>query len=179
MTDRTGKKETVFYLALGSNQGDCENHLRQALKKLNAAPNVQLAKISSVYETAPVGKTDQPAFLNMAVKGYTSLTAAELLEVTQRIENRGGRMRKESWGPRTIDLDILLFGTERIKTETLTIPHPHMEERAFVLIPLAEIEPELTLANGTRVCEQIDRCEDKDGVIKKRTPIRGEEIRGN
>ncbi|GEL06988.1 2-amino-4-hydroxy-6-hydroxymethyldihydropteridine diphosphokinase [Salisediminibacterium halotolerans] len=176
MTDVT---ETVFYLALGSNQGDRESHLERALKQLHAAPGVRLVKVSSVYETAPVGKTDQPVFLNMAVKGCTALSPEELLDETQRIESEGGRMREELWGPRTIDLDILLFGTERKATNRLSIPHPRLSERAFVLIPLAEVEPDLTIDSLGSISELIERSADKDSVVKKSVLAWGEELRGN
>lgn len=129
------------YLSLGSNMGDRLGMLKQAVRLLVNHPGVDVLKISSLYETDPVGFTEQDAFLNMVVYLQTGLSALELLEVCQGIERELDRKREIRWGPRTIDLDILLFNHDNIKTERLIIPHPRMHERAFVLVPLLELDP--------------------------------------
>jgi 2-amino-4-hydroxy-6-hydroxymethyldihydropteridine diphosphokinase len=115
--------------------------------------------VSSLYATAPVGREDQPEFLNAAVEIRTTLPPRELLTACLRIEAELGRIRTERWGPRTIDIDVLLYGDRRLAEDGLTLPHPRMQERAFVLAPLAEIAPGLLL-DGTTVAvraEAIDR----------------------
>lgn len=130
------------YLSLGSNLGDRLGYLTQAVRKLNTG-GTTVTKVSSVYETAPWGKLDQPAFLNIAAAVETELAATELLHHVLQVEKDLGRVRIERWGPRTVDIDILLYGTETIQTLELELPHPRMAERAFVLVPLLEIAPEL------------------------------------
>ncbi|MFD2706343.1 2-amino-4-hydroxy-6-hydroxymethyldihydropteridine diphosphokinase [Salibacterium lacus] len=127
------------YIALGSNIGDRKYYLREGVRELKEHPRLHVTELSSIYETAPVGVTDQPSFLNMVLSLRTDITPLELLEITQSIERRLDRVRDKHWGPRTIDLDILLFNDENIKMNELNIPHPRMHERAFVLIPLCEI----------------------------------------
>ncbi|WP_282021121.1 2-amino-4-hydroxy-6-hydroxymethyldihydropteridine diphosphokinase [Planomicrobium okeanokoites] len=130
------------YLSLGSNMGDRVGMLRQAVRLLEEHPAIEVMNISSLYETAPVGFTEQDAFLNMVVQLQTDLTAYELLEICQNIEQTLDRKREIRWGPRTIDLDILLYNQDKFETENLVIPHPRMHERAFVLVPLLELDPE-------------------------------------
>lgn len=136
----------LSYLSLGSNMGDRFEMLRQAVAQLVEHPAVTVTRISSLYETDPVGYTDQEPFLNMVVQLETELTALALLDVCQKIEQNLNRKRLVRWGPRTIDLDILLYNQDRIETARLTVPHPRMNERAFVLIPLLEIDPGLEVA---------------------------------
>ncbi len=137
------REPRAVYLSLGANLGNREETLREAVKRLGAAEGVSVTAVSSVYETEPWGKTDQPRFLNLAAAIRTTLTPEELLALTQSIENALGRVRHERWGARTIDIDVLCFeGVER-NTPELTLPHPYMTERAFVLVPLAEITPAL------------------------------------
>lgn len=136
----------LSYLSLGSNMGDRFEMLRQAVAQLVEHPAVTVTRISSLYETDPVGYTDQEPFLNMVVQLETELTAMALLDVCQMIEQNLNRKRLVRWGPRTIDLDILLYNQDRIETARLTVPHPRMNERAFVLIPLLEIDPGLEVA---------------------------------
>lgn len=136
----------LSYLSLGSNMGDRFEMLRQAVAQLAEQPAVTVTQISSLYETDPVGYTDQEPFLNMVVQLETELTAMALLDVCQMIEQNLNRKRLVRWGPRTIDLDILLYNQDRIETDRLTVPHPRMNERAFVLIPLLEIDPGLEVA---------------------------------
>lgn len=138
----------IAFIALGTNQGDRRDFLEAAIKMLEGHPQITLLDYSSIYETEPVGYMDQPKFLNMVIKLETSLSVFELLELTQKIEADLGRKREIRWGPRTIDLDILLFNNENIKSEHLIVPHPRMFERAFVIIPLLEINKELLFINN-------------------------------
>ena len=133
------------YLSLGSNMGDRSNFLKTALETLVSAYPIELVNVSSIYETDPVGYTDQDLFLNMVVQVKTELSPIELLDACSETEIELGRKREIHWGPRTIDLDILLFNEENMITERLVIPHPRMFERAFVIIPLLEISPEIKL----------------------------------
>lgn len=132
------------YLAIGSNLGDRALTCWQAVAKLAEHPQIQLQKISTLFETAAVGgPPDSPAFLNGAIQIQTTLGAYALLEAMVAVEHGLGRERREKWAPRTIDLDILLFGDKVISSEKLVIPHPLMHQRRFVLEPLAQIAPEL------------------------------------
>jgi len=135
--------EPVFAtLSLGGNMGDVRENFRFALATLANTQGVEVVATSSVYRTAPWGKTDQPAFLNMAVLLRVTLSPRDLLTLCLNIENQRGRDRAEKWGPRTLDLDVLTYGEQEIAEEGLTIPHPHLHERAFVLVPLAEVTPD-------------------------------------
>jgi len=131
----------IAYISIGANIGDRLHHLAEAVRALHSHERVEVTKVSSIYETAPVGYTDQADFLNIAVCVETTLDPYELLKVCQDIENGLGRVRNIRWGPRTVDLDILLYNNDNIEAENLTVPHPRMGERAFVLVPLLEIAP--------------------------------------
>lgn len=156
------------FLGLGSNLGNRENYLLQAIRLLEGIKEIRVKKVSSIYETAPIGYINQGAFLNMAIEIETSLQPLELLEQTSNIENTLERKREIHWGPRTIDVDILLFNEETINEEKLTIPHPRMEERAFVLIPLAEIAPDFPFpGKGQKIRELLSNCPGKEGVHLK------------
>jgi 2-amino-4-hydroxy-6-hydroxymethyldihydropteridine diphosphokinase len=157
--------KTISYLSLGSNLGDREGYLRSAAASLHALPRTSAVRLSSVYETAPVGLTDQPAFLNMVVELRTRLTARELLRACQKIESELGRTRDLRWGPRTIDLDILLYGDLTCAEDDLQVPHPRMLEREFVLVPLAEIAPNLILPDGHSAATSISPVH--PGVIRR------------
>lgn len=133
------------YIALGTNIEPREGHLEEALQLLAENNDIQIEKKSSIYETAPVGYADQADFLNMVIAIKTSLSPIGLLDVCQEIEQHLGRKRTIRFGPRTIDLDILVYNQENRQTERLIIPHPRMHERAFVLVPFAEITPELMI----------------------------------
>lgn len=135
---------TIAYLSIGSNIGDRVYHLVEAVRALHSYDRVDVLAVSSIYETAPVGYTDQADFLNVAVCVETDVDAHGLLEVCQKVEQGLGRERTIRWGPRTVDLDILLYRIDNIETENLVVPHPRMHERAFVLIPLLEINPAIT-----------------------------------
>src|SRR5579885_3230575 len=133
----------VVYLALGSNLGDRRGNIAAALQRLRAI--IEIETISSVYETEPVGYLEQPRFLNIVCGGKTRLSAQELLKAAKEIEVAIGRQPTFRNGPRPIDIDILLYDNIQTEQEALTIPHPRMNERAFVLVPLAEIAPDVIL----------------------------------
>ena len=133
--------EVLAYVALGANLGDARATVLQAVNDLSRLPNTQLVKASSLYRTAPF-EASGPDFINAVVALMTRLDAGELLLQLQHLENCQGRERPFKNAPRTLDLDILLYGDRTINTATLQIPHPRMWERAFVLVPLAEIAPE-------------------------------------
>lgn len=128
-------------IALGSNLGDCRATLEAALLDLDRSPGVQLLRRSSWYRSAPVGPP-QPDYINGCALLAVSLVPEALLDRLQAIESRHGRVRAERWGPRTLDLDLILFGETVLDSERLQIPHPRLHERAFVLVPLAEIAPD-------------------------------------
>ncbi len=134
-------------VGLGSNLGDRARHIAEAVRALAAAG--ALVRVSSMYETAPVGGPKQGKYLNAVAVFDTDLPAHELLDLCLDIEREHGRERRERWGPRTLDIDILLYGDETIEDSDLTVPHPRMTERRFVLEPLVEAWPDATLPDGT------------------------------
>ncbi len=140
---------TVAYIAIGSNLASPLEQVNAALKALGDIPESRILAVSSFYRTPPRWPQDQPDYLNASVAPETTLAPEELLNHTQRIELQQGRVRKaERWGPRTLDLDIMLFGNEVINTERLTVPHYDMKNRGFMLWPLFEIAPELVFPDG-------------------------------
>ncbi|MDV6378995.1 2-amino-4-hydroxy-6-hydroxymethyldihydropteridine diphosphokinase [Sporosarcina sp. GW1-11] len=153
---------------MGSNIGNRLEHLVQAVHLLHEHPAISVKKVSSVYETDPVGLTEQAKFLNIAVELETSLEATELLSACQFIENKLGRMRKIRWGPRTVDLDILLYNEETIQLENLIVPHLRMAERAFVLIPLIEINSELKNPVTKKLYSEEPAMEEEGVVLWKK-----------
>ena len=150
---------SIIYLALGTNLGDRAGNLSSAIGAL--PPAVEVLEESPVYETLPWGVTDQPAFLNMVLCGRTFLTPQALLAYLKELEIRLGRLPSKRYGPRKIDIDILFHGDLILETPALTIPHPHLQERAFVLVPLADLAPELihpVLGKSVRLMlEAVDR----------------------
>ena len=132
----------TIYLALGSNIGDREKNLREAIRLLSESA-IRIAKISSIYETEPVDYLDQAWFLNAVLEAQTDLPAAQLLITLRNIESQMGSKKAFAKGPRLIDLDILLYGSETIDTLDLQVPHPRMLQRNFILVPLSEIAPAL------------------------------------
>lgn len=148
---------TRAYVGLGANLGDREATLRKAVELLAAEPEIDVAAVSSFRETDPVGYLDQPRFLNGAAAVETSLPPRELLERLLAVERRLGRVRREGprFGPRMIDLDLLLYGAETIEEPGLTVPHPRLAERRFALEPLHELDPDLTLPDGRRIEELL------------------------
>lgn len=145
---------TRVYVALGANLGPREVTIQRAVTLLGEEPGIELLEQSSLRETEPIGVVDQPMFLNGVVSIETSLSPRALLDALLRIERELGRTREgERWGPRTIDLDLLLYGDETIDEPGLTVPHPRLAERDFVLEPLHELDPELALPDGRRITE--------------------------
>jgi 2-amino-4-hydroxy-6-hydroxymethyldihydropteridine diphosphokinase len=144
---------TTAYIGLGSNLGDKGANIKKALELLGEAPGVQVKKVASLYKTAPLYVPKQDWFLNTAAEIETSLTPHALLALMKEIENKLERTPTVRWGPRTIDLDLLVFGSEKVCTPDLIVPHPRMLERAFVMVPLAEIAPELCIPGRGRVGE--------------------------
>jgi 2-amino-4-hydroxy-6-hydroxymethyldihydropteridine diphosphokinase len=142
---------TRALIGVGSNVGERLEFLQRAVKSLRETVGIEVIQLSSVYETEPVGPTDQPWFLNAVAAVDTSLSPVTLLDQTQAIERALGRETTYRWGPRTIDLDILLYGNIQVRTATLVIPHAELCQRAFVMIPLLELDPRLVLPDGTVV----------------------------
>ena len=142
---------TVAYVGLGANLGAREETLRRAVELLAAADGVDVLAVSQLRETEPVGVVDQPPFLNGAVAIETALAPRELLDLLLEIERSLGRVREERWGPRTIDLDLLVYGDEVVDEPGLRVPHPHLHERRFALEPLAELAPELDVPGRGQV----------------------------
>ncbi|GLC90423.1 2-amino-4-hydroxy-6-hydroxymethyldihydropteridine diphosphokinase [Lysinibacillus piscis] len=149
------------YLSIGTNIGERMDNLQQAVNLLKE--KVDVVRVSSVYETAAVGYTEQANFFNIAVHVQTNHSSEDTLLICQKIEQELGRVREFRWGPRIIDLDILLYNHENIETESLIVPHPRMYERAFVLVPLAEITPSPVgsqLQQAHHLLQQMD-CENE------------------
>ena len=148
-------KAVRAYIGLGANLGDSVGQIRAGIDGVRGLAGVSNAVMSSLYRTAPVGKTDQPDFIN-AVAGFDYQgDALDLLEGLLAIETRLGRVRQEKWGPRLLDLDLLLFGNEIIDLPELKVPHPEMRGRAFVLIPLAELAPDLLIPGIAKTCGEL------------------------
>lgn len=149
------------WIGLGSNQGDPAAHLRAAVEGLAALPDSRLLRVSPVYRTAPVGRTDQPAFLNAVAALDTGLDSRDLLQALQELERSRGRRRDEEqrWGPRSLDLDVLVFGDRRIHLPELEVPHPRLAQRAFVLVPLADLAPDLEIPGAGRVADLLQQVD--------------------
>lgn len=157
------------FIGLGSNIEPRKKYLDDAIRLLNQHEEIEVVQQSSIYETAPVGYDNQDAFLNMVLEIDTTLSNVSLLEVCQGIEEELGRERTIKNGPRTADLDILLYNNENRELEKLRIPHPRMHERAFVLVPLCEIAPEQVMPTDGKLVEDLyNRLSDKElrGVKK-------------
>lgn len=163
--------ETTVYLSLGSNLGDREKNLRTAIAAL-AKANVRVTRVSSFYETEPVDLRAQPWFLNCAVQAETELPPLELMRTLRGIESQMGSKKLIAKGPRLIDIDILLYGDETIDTPELQVPHPRMLQRKFVLVPLAEIAPNLKHPSwsGT-AAEMLRKTSDVSTVRKFEDPL--------
>ena len=157
-------KEYECYLSVGSNLGDRAEYIRQAIEYVGASDKIQLKSVSSLYETPPWGNINQPSFLNGAFSLVSTISPQELLGLCQSVEQSLGRVRHEHWGPRTIDIDLLYIDGMRLNTPELVLPHPYMLERAFVLVPLVEIAPDL-LVDGVSVKEHLDKLADVDTVV--------------
>lgn len=140
---------TQVLIGLGGNMGDPAAAMAEALRLLGDTPGVRVVAASRLYRTPPWGKLDQPEFLNACAILDVDLEPQALLELALDLETRLKRVRLERWGPRTIDIDVLAYGQSRIETPTLTLPHPRIRERAFVLMPLAELAPDLMIEGQT------------------------------
>ena len=151
----------TVYLGLGSNQSDPINQIKNATELIEKIETSKITKKSSLYESLPVGYLDQPNFINQVISLQTSLSPAELFERFQQIEFQLKRVKKIVNGPRTIDIDILLFNQEIILTKDLTIPHPRMLDRAFVMIPLLEIEPNILMPKISNLKEILGKLDKK------------------
>ncbi len=152
------------YLSLGSNIGDRQKNLNDAIKILRQRDQINVCAVSSFYETDPWGYEDQEAFLNIVVEVQTTLNPHELLKACQFVESELKRERLIHWGPRTIDVDILTYDDYTSQSAELTVPHPRMTERGFVLVPLAELAPDLRV-NNRSVSEWLDEV-DQTGIRK-------------
>ncbi len=157
------------YIAFGSNIGNRIQNITKAIDLLDSTEGITVIKISSIYETDPIGYIKQDSFLNGVLAIETSLAPLELLEVLQHIEKQLKRERLIHWGPRTIDLDILLYNQTMIKEERLTIPHPRMLERAFVLVPLLEIESDIMMPDGEKARDYLTPSLQQQGIAKVAT----------
>jgi 2-amino-4-hydroxy-6-hydroxymethyldihydropteridine diphosphokinase len=152
---------SVAYVGLGANLGEPEEQVQRALRELDAVPATWVVKASSLYRSAPVGYAAQPEFVNAVAQLETGLGAAGLLAELQAIEARHGRARSFANAPRTLDLDLLLFGESSLATADLVIPHPRMHERAFVLRPLLEIAPQALIPGRGAARALLERCRDQ------------------
>lgn len=159
----------TVYLSLGSNLGDRPANLRAAIERLHRPPQIRLTGVSSLYETLPVGETPEPVpdYINCAVSVETLLPPLALLDYIQKVEKEIGREPTFRWGPRVIDVDILLYDGITLQTERLTLPHPRLMERAFALIPLAEIAPDLVLADGVSLAERLQNPQVLEQTVRR------------
>lgn len=148
----------MICLGLGSNLGDRAANIGEAVAALAAWPGIKVTQVSSLYETAPVGLTEQPDFLNAVALVATSLAPAELLAACLAVEKAMGRVRLVRWGPRVIDIDVLLYNDVVLDTPELVLPHPRFHERFFVLVPLAEVAPSLPVYGGKTAIELLAGC---------------------
>lgn len=174
----TGSDRTSVYVGLGSNIGRREEHLQDAVDRLQSRPGIRIVRVSPVYETAAHTLTDedQPAYLNAVAELETALAPDELLRACQEIERAAGRDRRAEgrWTSRTLDIDILVFGRETIEREGITIPHPRMAARKFVLQPLVDLTSDLWIPppHQATAAELLDACRDESSVTKTALMIR-------
>ncbi|MFZ0323304.1 MAG: 2-amino-4-hydroxy-6-hydroxymethyldihydropteridine diphosphokinase [Actinomycetes bacterium] len=150
-------------LALGSNLGDRLHFLRSAVDELGCTPGVEVVAVSRVYETEPVGGPEQPRYLNAVVVMDTVLSGRQMLELAQRLEQRAGRVRTVRWGARTLDVDVLAVGDQRVDEADLVIPHPLLHRRGFVLVPWAEVDPDFEVPGLARVADLLAGLAQLDG----------------
>ncbi len=155
----------IAYIGLGSNLAEPAQQVNSALTDLNNLPQTKVISQSSLYSSPPMGPQDQPDYINAVVEIKTDLAVDILLDALQEIELEHGRERKRRWGERTLDLDILLFGEQQIETERLSVPHPGIPERSFVLYPLSEIAPDLIIPGLGEIDKLLKHCPE-DGLKK-------------
>ena len=153
------------YIGLGSNMQNPTQQIQQAIQTLSQLRQLRLCKVSSIYETAPMGPQDQPQYCNAVVQIETILDPFVLLDLLQNIEQAQGRIRAQPWGPRTLDLDLLLYGQQTLLSKRLILPHPGLHERSFVLVPLLELDEEIFLP-GLGLAKQFLHCVDSLGIHK-------------
>jgi 2-amino-4-hydroxy-6-hydroxymethyldihydropteridine diphosphokinase len=157
------------YIGLGSNLEDRgtgpAGQLDRALKTISEHPMINLMAVSQRYQTRAIGPENQPDYINAAARLDTDMSALDLLDYLQHIEHEQGRVRTIRWGARTLDLDILLYDRQTINSERLTVPHPRMHERAFVLAPLSDLQPNMVLPNGENILKLLANCSDQ-GIVK-------------
>lgn len=155
----------MILIGLGSNMGNREKNIKTAIYELHKHVGISVDNISSLYETKPVGLVDQPNFLNAVISIETILKPYDLLETCLYTESRMGRVRNQRWGPRNIDIDILIYHNHVTDDEALQIPHPRLHERSFVLIPIQEIAHDITVYQGLTSGELLGKIDDHDDVI--------------
>jgi len=160
------------FLGLGSNVGDRLATLQRAVDLLGEEPSIMPTRCSRVWETRPVGGPPQPDFLNVVIRVAVDLSALDLLAACHRVEAVLGRVREVRWGPRTIDIDVLLFDAVAIDTPDLIVPHPRMRERAFVLMPLLDVEPDPRMPDGSRLVDVRSGPGSVGGVWPFAPPLR-------
>lgn len=157
----------LVFIGLGSNLNNPLEQIYQAIEELTEHPILNNVIVSSIYGSRPVGPQDQPDYINAVARFTTSLTPLDLLDLLQSIEQSHHRIRERHWGPRTLDLDLLLYGQEQIQQPRLTVPHTHMLERSFVIKPLNDLAPNMMLDNGNTVAEQLLQLDTSDLVLIK------------
>lgn len=153
------------FIGLGSNLENPQQQINTAIEDINTVENVKVVQRSSLYRSPPMGPQDQPDYINAVIEIETDLLAHDLLDELQTIEQQHGRVRKRHWGERTLDLDILLYGQQVITDDRLTVPHPGIAERAFVIYPLAEIAADWTVPGKGQVTRLVQDCP-ADGLEK-------------
>ena len=159
---------TLAYIGLGSNLEDPLGQVMRAFDELATIPHTTMLARSTIYSSHAIGPT-QPDYINAAALLHTQLTPIALLDALQAIEQTHERVRIQRWGPRTLDLDLLLYGNQIIELDRLTVPHPYLTQRSFVLYPLADITPDLHLPDGTSLAELLNCCP-ADGLIRLPSP---------
>ncbi|MBD8891585.1 2-amino-4-hydroxy-6-hydroxymethyldihydropteridine diphosphokinase [Roseibium litorale] len=161
----SGNRPVRAALGLGSNMGDTRAHLEAAVARLDQSEGIKVLARSSDYRTPPWGPVPQDDYRNICLTIETSLSPRQLLDRCLRIEKDLGRIRDVRWGPRIIDIDVLIYGQDKVDEEHLTIPHPRMGERAFVLVPLVEIWPDAPIGDGRTAEEALTTCPDVADVV--------------
>ena len=155
------------HLSLGSNLGHRQAQIEAALQSIDQFKDTRLETVSAYYETAPLGGVEQPDFINVAATIETALKPLELLDATQSVERQAGRVRRIHWGPRELDIDIILWGAQVLNSERLTLPHPLFRERAFVLAPLAEISPDAVDPVTGKTIAELAQSTEVQGAVRR------------